>query len=354
MRIHLIVGALYCFLAMGTGWCGEAVDPARRAEEFMRRLDTVGHSSDPEVRKRAGWPEPDSHLKELREINSQLREYVAKNPTNSRAAILSVKTYFLGVGLDPFGFFKATQSSGSTGLDVYGRILDQALRADSLNAELHYWKGQVDGDLRSGAKPSDPRLHEAVRETRRAVSLDPKSTRYREALASLLLKIGDEAGARDLYREVRADHPMYLSLHDWERIPHIEGLQPLQGMGADMPGLMTGTGPGTRMFLFRGRAAEFEQRCRNVWPGFALVREDSSARPKDDALVRGDRLFRWNGDVLELEPDVRKQPARGNGGIWVVVVEERADERKLPYLGEGVKIGDVYCTVGFVNLRKQR
>ena len=34
VRTHVIVGALYCFLAFGTGWCSAAVDPASRAEEF--------------------------------------------------------------------------------------------------------------------------------------------------------------------------------------------------------------------------------------------------------------------------------------------------------------------------------
>jgi hypothetical protein len=77
--------------------------------------------------------------------------------------------------------------------------VERALEADTSNAELHYWKGRLYAlpeFTQDGVPSRIPRLNEAIRETRRAVALDPKEPMYRQSLAFLVLQNGDEGAAR--------------------------------------------------------------------------------------------------------------------------------------------------------------
>jgi len=353
----VIAAAAVLLLSPGPGWCAEPVDPVKRAQVLLDRLGDLATAVDPEARAKAGWGDPEANLKELRESDAGLKEYLQAHPNDAPAVVLLMRIYDLRSTLDVFSFF-----TGSSNLmkenEAYASILDRALGADSLNAELHYWRGRLYaayGDPAQMGIAPNPHLPDAVREARRAVSLDPKEGRYKENLAGMLLANGDEAGARALYREVKADHPMYLLLHDWERMPNIEGAETIRlGMPGTPMGMLTAMGAMARALVFRGTAAEFERRCRERWPGFHLAWSDTADSVRTRAPRQGHQLLRWKGDILVPDPSVKERPALGTGGIWLEAAEERARDSEAAQLGHGIKPGDTICTVFLINLRQAR
>ena len=337
---------LFLLFAANTARCEEA--PAvNRAEQFMKRLGTKERGN------------PDSLLIEIEQVDLGLREYLREHSGDTRAAVLLMQIYSNRVMIDTFKFLWTGDPGVMNEIQPYSAILDRAIEADSQSAELHYWRGRL---YAVHASPPDqdatpnPKLPDAIREMRRAVAINPKEESYRASLAYLLLAGGDQAAARSLYKDLdHGHHPMYLLLHDWERMPKIEGTV-VSAEGAMVCSEFLSTfldfaGGRVRYLVFRGSALEFERKCRKHWPSFHLVVSDTLGASHGRGPKMGQHL-RWKAEALEPAIADGKEPELGEGGIWVEVQERRAEASDPPGKRPGIRNGDTYCLVEFSNKRK--
>jgi hypothetical protein len=349
LRIAAPLGLLL-LLAAKTAWCDDGPDAVKRAEQFMKRLGS----------KESRIP-PDSLLTEIEQVDLGLRDHLKEHPADTRGAVLLMQIYSNRVMIDTFKSLWTGEPGLMNETQPYSGILDRAIEADPQRAELHYWRGRL---YAVHASPHDedatpnPRLPDAVREMRRAVALDPKDESYRASLGYLLLAGGDQAGARSLYKDLdHGHHPMYLLLHDWERMPQIEGTVVI-AEGAMVCSEFVSTfmdfaGGRVRYLVFRGSVPEFERKCRKRWPSFHLVVSDTSRV----TLGRGPKMgqhLRWKDEALEPAVADGTEPLPGAGGIWVEVQERRAEAGDPPNRHPGIKTGDTYCDVAFTDKRNLR
>lgn len=310
--------------------------PVQHARDFLKRVKALKNFSDPEERAKGG-PQPDDAINELHDVDAALREYLTQNPNDTGAAVASMEIY---------GIRELTERSRvGDDVPIYATIADRALRADSTNAALHFWRGRLyaaSGERDSIGATTNAPLSDALREARRAVALDPTERRYRESLGSILLATGDEAGARTTYRELGTDHPIYLLLHDWERMPAIRGMERTQTPEALALGALA------RSYFFKGHSTEFVSQARTHWPGFRLAGGDTTHTGYEH---RGRCHLVWKGDVLAVDPHGKAQPELGTGGFWIDVLEVNATEKILPQVGHGIKAGETFCIVTCLDLR---
>jgi hypothetical protein len=353
VRDALILAAAL-LLAAGPARSGEVPPAVGRAETLVRRVGALMAASG-----RDSVAVPSDSLREdisqVDRIDADLRAYLEGNPQDTHAVLLLMRLYDIRSAMDLLPALFGGTSRVMADNRAYASIVDRALRADSSNAELHYRRAQLlaaSGDPGEMGIGPNPRLPDALREARRALALDPRNETYQDCLAGLLLRTGDEAGARAIYRALSPTNPMYLLLHDWERMPSIEGTETtLAGDPGTPGGLLTGMGAVMRHMIFHGTAIEFERRCRTHWPGFRLAGGDTAAAGR--GVVRaGGQLLRWNGDSLEPVPGVLRSPGLGTGGLWLEVEEYRAAEGNVKELGG--RPGETYCLVTLMNLRKLR
>jgi hypothetical protein len=164
------------------------------------------------------------------------------------------------------------------------QALERAAVRHPERAELPYWEAQllaspvvrrIDGVLR--ARPLD--LQAAITAARRAWTLQPEQTRFRDALAALLLDAYRDDEAWDLLMQTpRRSSPLQRLLHDLRSIPLPAGAQLLiedsrrfaedelaRGRLHDNIYLRA------RVYVLPGTAADFEALCRERWPGFRLL-----------------------------------------------------------------------------------
>ena len=347
LRIAALLG-LFLFLPPKTAWCEEGPDPVKRAEQFMKGLGSKESHSD-----------PDSLLKEMEQVDLGLRGHLKEHPKDTRAAVLLMQIYWNRVMVDTIKFIWTRDPGFMNETQPYSAILDQAIKGDPQNAELHYWRGRLYAVHESppGEEPTaNPFLEDAIREMRRAVAINPKEESYRAGLGYLLLSGGDQAAARSLYKDLdHGHHPMYLLLHDWERMPEIGGAvlraEGAFGISEALSTLLGFAGGRFRYFVFRGSAREFEGKCRKLWPSFHLAVTDTSGVKQGMTPAMGQHLS-WNGEALEPDSTGRKWPEIGAGGIWVGVGEERAKASDPSDRHPGIKSGEIYCIVQLTNERK--
>jgi hypothetical protein len=347
LRFAALFG-LFLLPAANTAWCEEGPDAVHRAEQFMKRLGSKESRGN-----------PDSLLIEIEQVDLGLRDHLQEYPKDARAAILLMQIYSNRVMIDTFKFLWTGEPGVMNETHPYSEILDRAIEGGSQSADLHYWRGRL---YAVHASPPDqdatpnPKLPDAIREMRRAVAINPKDESYRASLAYLVLAGGDQAGARSLYKNLdHGHHPMYLLLHDWERMPVIEGTV-LRAEGAMVCSEFLSTfldfaGGRVRYLVFRGSAAEFERKCRKRWPAFQLAVSDTSGVTHGRGPKMGQHL-RWKGEDLEPAIADGKEPEIGQGGIWVEVEERRAQPSDPPGQHPGIRNGEIYCDVEFSNKRK--
>jgi hypothetical protein len=152
---------------------------------------------------------------------------------------------------------------------------------------------------------------------------------------------------------------VYLLLHDWERMPKIEGTvaqkNPMQFAASQSSPLAYAALTMSRLYQFHGTAEEFEKKCRKQWPTFHLLLDPDRARYPEGSRRYAQHL-RWKGDLLEpdaVQSEVSggQQPGIGGGGIWLEVMESRALATDPPDQHPGIKPGEIYCSVEFNNKR---
>jgi len=349
LRIAAPLGLLVLFAAK-TAWCENGPDAVKRAEQFMKRLGS-----------KESRMTPDSLLIEIEQVDLGLRDHLKEHPGDTRGAVLLMQIYSNRVMIDTFKSLWTGEPGLMNETEPYSTILDRAIEADSQQAELHYWRGRLyavhASPLDRDATPN-PRLPDAVREMRRAVAINPKDESYRGSLAYLLLAGGDQVGARSIYKELdHGHHPMYLLLHDWERMPQIEGTvviaEGAMVCSEFLSTFMDFVGGRARYLVFRGSVPEFERKCRKRWPSFHLVVSDTSGVKLGWGPKMGQHL-RWKGEALEPTIADGKEPQIGEGGIWVEVEQRRAQAGDPPNRRPGIKTGGIYCDVAFINKRNLR
>jgi len=334
--------------AAGTASGSARAPEVQRAQAFWDRLSAEAKKHE----EGASSGDAERNQKELAQVDSDLRSYLGTHPGDSEAVLMLMNFYFLRAGMETFRLMWTQKSELGPDIEAYGAIVDRALEADSMNAKLHFWRGRLyagAGDWNGGAV-TNARLPEAIRETRRAIALDPKDTSFHESLASILFASGDESGAREEYHRVRADHPMYLVLHDWERLPAIQGLEPISVAGR-APEALSSLGVVAHMYLFHGSFSNFMSEAHRFWPGLKLAGADTSSWKSQGYARRGGYHLVWSGDALKPAAHGETQPDFGAGGVWMDVTEMRVDEKSLAEMPKGTKVGDVLCSVSFLNLR---
>lgn len=305
---------------------------------------------------------PDSLLQIMETNDQDLCAYLKSNPGDSEAAVLLMQIHEGRATFNEYAKIFSGDLEEPRPSEPYLEIVEGALRTDSLNAELHYWKSRLCSlpQLTPDGQPAGiPRLSEAVQEARRSVAIDAKEPGYRNNLAYLLLLAGDEPGAREMFRRLDKNHPLYLLLHDWERMPVIEGTIAQKNYGAFMlpissPLAYEFAGM-IRSYVFCGPATALEKSCRAHWPSFRLLLDPDTTRHRPGTRRYAQHL-RWRGD--NLEPDAvlsdvtgGQQPGAGGGGIWVEVLEIPALATDPPDLHPGVSPGQPYCRLEFYNKR---
>jgi hypothetical protein len=344
------MGAACAILMAGTS-AAPANSPVQRARALQKQLE----SKHPAIN-------PDSLLQVMESNDRDLCAYLKSNPGDSEAAVLLMQIHDGRALFDEYAKIYSGGLEESRPSEPYLEIVKGALRTDSLNAELHYWMSRLCSipQLTPDGRPAGiPRLPEAVEEARRSVAIDAGEPAYRNNLAYLLLLAGDEPGAREIFRHLDKDHPLYLLLHDWERMPVIEGTIAQKDSGGFMLPI---TSPlayefagMTRSYVFCGPATALEKNCRERWPSFRLFLDPDSTRHSPGTRRYAQHL-KWRGD--DLEPDAvlsdvsgGQEPGVGGGGIWVEVLEIRALATDPPDLHPGVSPGQPYCRLEFHNKR---
>ncbi len=306
---------------------------------------------------------PDSMLRAMEASDLELQDYLKSKPTDVEAALVLMRLHNTRTGIIGYIALFTGAVAAPEQPEPYAGIVDRALQADSLNAELHYWRGRLYSlpeAIKEGSEYQMPRLQEGIREIRRAVAIDPKETKYRESLAYLVLQSGNEAEARAMFKARAQDHPMYLLLHDWERMPVIAGTvaqkNPMQYAFTQSSILAYPALTMSRLYLFHGTAAKFEASCRKRWRSFHLILDPDPQKRYPEGTHRYAQHLSWKGDVLE--PDAvqsqvsgGQQPGLGTGGMWVEVMESRALATDPTDAHPGIKPGESYCAVEFSNKR---
>ena len=348
--VGIFVGA--CLAASLAG--AEPSPPeVHRAEELLKQMET---------------PSPamkDSLFQIMERRDLDLLKYMQAHPSDSQAAGVLMRLHDLRISLTHWIGLLSLSGDLEVSDDVapYIAVVELALLADSTSAELHHYRSRLISfpKLKDGRLSEAPNVNEALREAKKAVEIAPDNPAYRENLAFLLLLAGDERAARDLYRKIDPSHPMYLYLHDWERMPRIEGLVAVDD---SMRYLLPITSPlsimsagGIRTHVFLGPATAFERNCRKLWPSFRLIPDTNQTHSRyPKGKTRYAQHLRWIGD--KLEPDAKpsdvvggQEPGVGDGGIWMEVVESRALPSDPAGHRPGIKDGEIYCRVEFHNMR---
>lgn len=348
-RVALIAAVVGAVAAASPSWCSQIAPPLQRAKALLSDMESTPPNN------------PDSLWKAIESTDLDLLGYLRSNPIDTEAALLLMRIHDGRMVLTAYMNLWAGELETSEQPEPYAAIVEQALGTDTLNAELHYWKSRLCWVPKpiAGRLAGITKLEEAVQEARRAVELDSAESRFRENLAFLLVVSGDESSARTMYKKLGADHPMYLLLHDWERMPAIEGTVPQIDSSRYVVPLSSpiayAAAGMSRSCLFRGTAAEFEKRCRNHWPSFRLLLDPDKSRHPEGTRRYAQHL-RWNGDILEpdaVQSDVSggSEPGIGGGGIRVEVLESRALASDPSNWHPGVKPGEIFCWVEWHNKR---
>lgn len=174
--------------------------------------------------------EPQSRAAELQKESSALTEYLKDNPQDVRALLLKARILRALIVAIPTGFQtdqKGTRvisgDTSNTRADAIAAI-DRALALDPANAEAFYWKARILSlhtptieEVQSGRQDLD--TAPVVEALRKAVSLAPANTTYREYLALALLASGQRAEALQEFHSLPGKHPALQLLEDVELIP---------------------------------------------------------------------------------------------------------------------------------------
>jgi hypothetical protein len=304
-----------------------------------------------------------------------LQTYTKRNPNDEAGVLLMMRLYEAGMRSRMYdlshksGDFDTTAALSSRMAALrdkitapYNTVLDRALTRAPGNAEFHYWKGRLYAlfePLRNEGQmdAQHSTLPQAIQEMRRAVALSAADVKYREGLAALLLANGQDAEATAIYRDLNGGrHPMYLLLHDWERVKLPQKTVVDQASTTSLVQRSQFRGKDyalarSRAFLYPGTAAQFMNDCAKRWPAFRLVQR-AAQKGDRSGLKSYSQIFTWKGDALapsaSSEKNLQKAP---QGGIGINVFEMRAPQAKKPDSRLGVPPGKVYCAIALENFR---
>ncbi len=313
--------------------------------------------------------------KSVEAAERDLQTYAKRNPNDDAGVLLMMRLYEAGMRSRMYDLshksavFDTTASLGARMAALRGKItapynavLDRALQRAPGNAEFHYWKGRLYAlfePLRNEGRldTQNSTLPQAIRELRLAVSVSPNEVKYREGLAALLLANSQEAEAIAIYRDLSGGrHPMYLLLHDWERLklpqkavadPAVTAslVQRAQFIGRDYSLARS------RAFAYPGTAAQFMSDCKQRWPAFRLVQRPAG-KGERTGVKSYSQIFTWKGDALvPSAASVKNLPQSPQSGIGINVFEMRAPQSKKPDPRIGVPPGKIYCAIAFENFR---
>lgn len=313
--------------------------------------------------------------KKVEAAERDLQTYTKRNPNDDAGVLLMMRLYEAGMRSRMYdlshksGDFDTTAALSARMASLrdkitapYNAVLDRALTRAPGNAEFHYWKGRMyalfeplrnEGSLDA----QHTTLPQAIQEMRRAVALSAAGVKYREGLAALLLANGQDAEATSIYRDLSGGrHPMYLLLHDWERVklPQKAVADPASTTSLVQRAQFRGKDYAlarSRAFLYPGTAAQLISECKRHWPAFRLV---ARAAQKGDrsGLKSFSQVFTWKGDALVPSASSEKNlPQSPQGGIGINVFEMRAPKAAKPGPRLGVPPGAVYCAIAVENFR---
>jgi len=354
MRAFLLVLALLLGLVHSDSRAS-AAEQEGTAVDRAKALFQLLSSPSPSV-------QPDSLWKAMEASESDLDRHLTSNPTDAEAVTLLMQIQEARQVATSFIQMFGGTVKADPGAEHRLALVERALEADSVHAELHYWRSRLLSDPKlspEGNPLGIPRLEDALREANRAVSLAPEERAFRENLAFLTLVSGNESKAMAMYREMDREHPMYLRLHDWERVPRIEGTIAVPDSGEYLlpisHPLASIAVTGTRSYLFPGTVVELEASCRKNWPTFRFVADQDVGRYRDGTR-RYAQHFSWDGDRLEPDADIADvqggtAPGIGDGGIWIEVLERVALDSDPAHVRSAVAAGETYCWIELHNNR---
>lgn len=342
-------------------------------------LDRVAAVVDRAEAAEAGRPVDRAQAQIMRDAakaGTHLVAYLDSQPNDVRAVILSVRLARFQEVARPLvtqrGDTLPTFASLVAEFAPHHAALNRALNLEPSNAEVLFWKARLYGrghdwmQMLYGVSDPPPaeaaqsRIYEdsAVHYGRRAVALAPDRVPYREALAVYLILSGQEQEAATVLQPVAAGrHPMSLLLSDWQAIPVPTGAVPLreQAQGLARMWAMDGALQGfpflrARMYVVVTSADSVQAFYRRHWPGFRLFLLESEENAGARMRSYSQHLTWRDGRVVPASAK-DKVPDEPTGGMAVVLIEITNPPAEVRQ-NFPVPLGSVFCTLGFINLRR--
>lgn len=267
-------------------------------------------------------------MKQLTEANEQLIAHLHVHPNDVKALIISVRLGRIRQLVEPIVLTPGQKPTDSkTALVPFHTNLDRALVLEPKNAEAHYWKARLYGlripVVRAGRIYYVPaNLDQAIRYSRKAVKLAPKSSLYREALALYLVEDQKPKEAINVIQSV-ADkhHPIYLLLNDLNSLPipktatlskndseSFAQQQITRGRFQDYPQLRV------RFYILPMSVPKLEKFYSNYWDGFKFFSKGEPNKVGDGEMrFFAQHLTQQRDDFLPAttESEIPKVPSSG-------------------------------------------
>jgi tetratricopeptide (TPR) repeat protein len=224
-------------------------------------------------------------------VKQDLEAYVAANPEDVDALVLSVRLAFIEEV-----FVKGAENKDQQYIDPMDKFgaqhkrLEQAIKIRPDNAKAYYWKARLYGmnapviDEHGDMKKKPINLDEAIHYAKQALMLERSNTWYREALAIYYITAGDRKSALEvLDTNATMYNPINVLLKDIESFPLPEGtvyaeedsekyseLQLKQKSITDFPNLRA------QVFVVPMTASRLEKFFQETWPEFRFFKQARS------------------------------------------------------------------------------